>query len=87
MIKHVLAASLLSVALMPLQSNAASLKPMAPNVEYFRDYEEAYLAECAKRQTAVVCQRSMEQLQARLGFFEFATQVSTGALQVVAKSN
>ena len=87
MIKHVLAASLLSAALMPLPSNAASLKPMAPNVEYFRDYEIAYLDECTKRDTASACQRSMEQLQARLGFFEFATYVSTDTFKVVATSN
>ena len=72
---------------MPLSSNAESLQPPAPNVEYFREYEMIYLTECTKRDSAFACQRAMEQLQKRIGFFEFATVVSTDTFKVVAASN
>ncbi len=83
--KSAIALALLSATLLlPAQSRAETLTPVTPNVEYFRDYELTYLAKCGEREAAADCQWSMEQLQTRMGFFEFARLVGTEWIQTAS---
>jgi hypothetical protein len=55
---------------------AASPAIAAVNLEYGQEYETAYLTQCTVDQSQRTCQCAMELLQEKVGFWDFAEQVS-----------
>lgn len=48
----------------------------AVNLEYGHEYETAYIALCTADQSQHTCQCAMERLEEKVGFWDFAEQVS-----------
>ena len=71
----------LPVALFVVAVGTVAAQPSSaasPNIEYFQEYETLYLDVCTQRHSPKTCQRMMEALETKLGFFEFALLVSEG---------